>query len=66
MKIERVNIVIPRDMNKHIKYLNNEVMDIHSHIRTGGVYKMDRIELNGVPEDILVLFNNKNIKYVKN
>ena len=66
MKIERVNIVIPRELNRHKPNLNNEVMEIHSHVRIGGVYKMDKIELNGVPEDILVMFNNKNIKYVKN
>ena len=63
MKIERVNIVIPRDINKHIKYLNNEVMDIAARIKVGGLYTNDRIELKQIINNDLRLFRNRNIRF---
>ena len=53
MKVNRVNIVIQRALNPHKPYLNNEVMEFVRRVKVGGLYAMDRIELNLVPENEL-------------
>lgn len=63
MKIERVNIVIPRALNPHKPNLNNEVMEFVRRVKVGGLYTNDRIELNLVPKDTLDILKNGDIKF---
>lgn len=49
MKVNRVDIMIPRESNTHIQYLNNQVMEYVSRVKVGGLYTNDFIELKQVP-----------------
>ena len=63
MKVNRVNIVIPRVMNPHKPYLNNEIMEFVRRVKVGGLYTNDRIELNLIPENELELLKQQDIKF---
>lgn len=65
MKINRIDIKIPRANNTHIPYLNNQIMEFVSRVKVGGTYANDFIELRQVPSNNLRQLKKQGINYEK-
>ena len=63
MKVQRVNIIIPTNMNKHRKYLYNEMLDLMNKNHFGGEFRNENIKLSSMPKSVLGILNKLKIKY---
>jgi hypothetical protein len=63
MRINRINALIKRAENKHVKYLDNEVKDMMSSYKFGGLFANDRIELHSAPETVTKVMENLKIVF---
>ena len=63
MKIQRVNLVIYSNENKHRKYLYNEMLDLMSKGKFGGEFRNDQIKLSSMPESLLKVLEDLKIKF---
>ena len=63
MRIERVNVVIPTNPNKHRKYLYNEMIDLMNKNHFGGEFRNENIKLSLMPEQLLQILDKLKIKY---
>ena len=63
MKIQRVNILIPSNLNTHRKYLYNEMLDLMNQYKFGGEFKNEHIKLNSAPEIVLKVLEDLKIKF---
>lgn len=63
MRIERVNVVIPTNLNKHRKYLYNEMLDLMNAHRFGGEFKNENIKLSSAPKSVLGILDKLKVKY---
>lgn len=63
MRIERVNVVIPTNLNKHRKYLYNEMLDLMNKNHFGGEFRNETIKLNSAPKSILKILVDLKIKF---
>lgn len=61
MKVNRINILIPINENKHRPYLCNEMLGLMKGF--GGEFKRDTIKLSGAPESILKVLEELKIKF---
>ena len=55
MKVNRINVLIKHADNKHKPLLNNEMKDLMSQYKFGGLFTPDRVELHNAPESIMKL-----------
>lgn len=53
MKVNRINIVVPTALNKHRKYLYNEMLDFMQVNKLGGEFRNEHIKVNSMPEPLL-------------
>ena len=63
MKIQRVNVIIPSNLNKHRKYLYNEILDLMNKNHFGGEFANEHIKLSSMPETLLEILKDLKIKY---
>lgn len=63
MKIQRINILIPSNLNTHRKYLYNEMLDLMNQYKFGGEFKNEHIKLNSAPDVILKILEDLKIKF---
>lgn len=63
MKVPRVNVIIPTNLNKHRKYLYNEMLDLMNAHRFGGEFKNENIKLSSVPKSVLGILDKLKVKY---
>ena len=65
MKVNRINILIPANINQHKKLLYNEVLDLAQKNNVGGEYTNEYIKLNSMPETLIKVLNKLKIKFTK-
>ena len=63
MRIERVNVVIPTNLNKHRKYLYNEMLDLMNKNHFGGDFRNENIKLSSAPKSVLGILDKLKVKY---
>ena len=63
MRIERVNVVIPTNLNKHKKYLYNEMLDLMNKNHFGGEFRNENIKLSSAPKFVLGMLDKLKVKY---
>lgn len=63
MRIERLNVAISTNLNKHRKYLYNEMLNLMNKNHFGGEFRNENIKLSNVPKSILEILNKLKIKY---
>lgn len=63
MKINRINVLIPTEQNRHRKYLYNEMLDLMSKHKFGGEFRNSSIKLSSMPEQVLKLLEDLKIKF---
>ena len=63
MKIQRINVVIPTSLNKHRKYLYNEMLDLMNRYKFGGEFKNEHIKLSSAPEVVLKFLKHLKINF---
>lgn len=63
MKIQRINLVIHSNENKHRKYLYNEMLDLMNKNHFGGEFRNETIKLSSMPETIIKVLEALKIKY---
>lgn len=63
MKVNRINILINRAENKHVKNIDIPIMDIQRYYKFGGLSAMDRIELHSMPENLIEKLNELKIRF---
>lgn len=64
MKIQRINLVIHSNENKHRKYLYNEMLDLMNKHHFGGEFRNETIKLSSMPDNLLKLLKELDIKYI--
>lgn len=62
MKVQRVNIIINRNVNKDL-YLYNKVYDFAKQNKVGGEFGRDYITLRSVPENLLKILDDLKVKF---
>ena len=65
MKIQRINVLIPTNQNKHRQYLYNEMLDLMNKYHFGGEFGNEKIKLNSMPESLLKVLEDLKIKFVR-
>ena len=65
MKVNRVNILINANANKHRTYLYNEMFDLAKQYQAGGNFGNDYIQINSLPETALKVLKELKIKFSK-
>jgi len=50
MKVQRIDINIPRNKNQHVQYLYNKALDLMNTAKVGGTISNEGIKVNGLPE----------------
>ena len=65
MRVNRVDIIIPRKLNTHKEYLNNELLSFVRTQKVGGLFTNDFVQLNSVPENLLKILENLKIVFNK-
>lgn len=65
MKIQRINILIQANENKHRKYLYNECLDLMNKNRFGGEFRNESIKLSGMPINLLKVLEDLKIKFIQ-
>ena len=63
--VNRINILIPANINQHKKFLYNEVLDFAQREKLGGVYSNEYIKINTMPENLLEVLKKLKIKFTK-
>lgn len=63
MRVQRVNINIPRNKNFHKPFIYNESLDFMRKAKVGGIISNDGIKLNDVPVQLLKLLNKAKIYF---
>lgn len=64
MKIQRININIPRNRNNH-PYLYNQALALMNKAKVGGVISNDGIKINGIEVKFLEILNKAKIYFHK-
>lgn len=64
MKVQRVNVIINRNVNKDL-YLYNKVYDFAKQNKVGGEFGRDYITLRGIPEPLLKVLDDLKVKFDK-
>lgn len=65
MKVNRINVFIEHNKNKHLPYLNNHILDLMKVEKFGGEFKPYSIKLSAMPEYLLKKFEELKIKFEK-
>jgi len=65
MKVNRINVEISTLANKHRPYLYNEMFSLAKEHQIQGTFGNDYINLNLMPESLLKVLNDLNIKFRK-
>jgi hypothetical protein len=63
MKVNRINVLIKRAENKHIKNIDIPIMDMQRYYKFGGLSSNDRIELHSMPENLTEKLNELKIRF---
>ena len=53
MKVNRINVFIEHNKNKHLPYLNNHILDLMKVEKFGGEFKPYSIKLSAMPEYLI-------------
>lgn len=64
MKVNKINILINPKYNNN-KYLYNDIYDAVVQNKLGAVFNPNYIELNYVPEDVIIYLKNMGIKFTE-
>lgn len=63
MKINRINVIIPINQNRHRPYICNEMLKLMSNNGFSGEFKRDTIKLAAMPENLLKVLEELKIKF---
>lgn len=63
MKVNRIDVIIKRDLNKHVPNIDIPIMDLQRYYKFGGLSTNDRIELHSMPETVLEKLKELKIKF---
>lgn len=63
MKINRINVLIKRAENLHVKNIDIPIMDMQRYFKFGGLSANDRIELHSMPETLIEKLNELKIRF---
>lgn len=63
MKVNRIDVMIKRDLNKHVPNIDMPIMDLQRYYKFGGLSTNDRIELHSMPETVLEKLKELKIKF---
>lgn len=63
MKVNRIDVMIKRDLNKHVQYLDNKTTQLMCDYKFGGVYSNEYIQFNNMPETVLEKLKELKIKF---
>lgn len=63
MKVSRLDVVIPTNLNKHRKYLCNEMLDLMNKNHFGGEFRNETIKLSSMPKQLLKILDDLKIKF---
>ena len=65
MKVNRINVVIKRAENMHVPHIDIPIMDMQRYYKFGGLSTNDRIELHGMPENLIEKLNKLKIRFLR-
>lgn len=65
MKINRVDINLPRKGNYHKPFFYNDALDFMKTAKVGGTISNDGVKMSGVPVNLLKLLNQAKIYFNK-
>lgn len=63
MRVQRVNLNIPRNKNYHKPFIYNEALDFMKKAKVGGVISNEGVRMDGVPISFLKLLNKAKIYF---
>lgn len=63
MKVNRIDVMIKRDLNKHVQYLDNKTTKLMSDYKFGGEHSNEYIKFNSMPETVLEKLKEFKIKF---
>lgn len=63
MKVERINVLINRNANKHRTYLYNEMIGLMNQYKFGGEFGNDYITLKSMPSFLTKILDKLKIKF---
>lgn len=63
MKVNRINVFIDHNQNKHLPYLNNYLLDLMKVERFGGEFRPYSVKLSAMPEYLLKKLEELKIKF---
>lgn len=63
MKVNRINILIPTQHNKHVKYLCNHCLDLMNKYRFSGEFRNDVIKMSSMPESVVDILKQLKINF---
>lgn len=63
MKVNRIDVMIKRDLNKHVQYLDNKTTQLMRDYKFGGIHSNEYIQFNGMPETVLEKLKELKIKF---
>lgn len=62
-KVNRVNVFIEHNKNKHLPHLNNHILDLMKIERFGGEFKPNSIKLSAMPEYLMEKLKKLNVNF---
>lgn len=63
MKIQRINILIKSNLNKHVKYLYNDCVGLMNKYKCGGIVTNESIKLNSISDEAIKDLKELHINY---